>query len=93
MSEQLTYIDHEGAKRTIKGVSVSQDKAGRYWLWSEALDQNLAYKEKSREDMLMSALSSALFLLELKQEKLDSLQALQEKVMAFVDDVTPNEDE
>jgi hypothetical protein len=93
MSEQLTYIDHEGAKRILKGVSVSQDKAGRYWLWSEALEQNLAYKVKSKEDMLMSALSSALFLLDLKQEKLDRLQALQEKVMAFVDDVTPKEDE
>jgi hypothetical protein len=93
MTDKLTYIDHEGAQRTIKGLSVSQDKTGRYWLWSEALEQNLAYKEKSKEDMLMSALSSALFLLELKQEKLDRLQELEKKVLDFAYDVSPKEED
>jgi hypothetical protein len=42
MSENITYTDHEGVTRHVRGVSLTQDKTGRYWLWSEQEEQNLA---------------------------------------------------
>lgn len=87
MSENITYTDNEGVLRTIKGVSLTQDKTGNYWLWSEQLDQNLAYKTKTREDTLLAALDSALFLLSLKQERIDELSALKDKVYSFIDSI------
>lgn len=87
MSENITYTDHEGAYRTIKGLSLTQDKTGRYWLWSDVLEQNLAYKTKTLEDTLLAALDSALFLLSLKQERIDELSALKDKVYSFIESI------
>lgn len=93
MSENLTYIDHDGTHLTIEGLSLTQDKAGLYWLWSDALNQNLAYKTKTREDTLLAALDSALFLLSLKQERIDALSAVSDKVNAFIDSIQGDSDE
>lgn len=87
MSENLTYTDHDGTRLTVEGLSLTQDKAGLYWLWSDALNQNLAYKTKTREDTLLAALDSALFLLSLKQERIDDLSAVRDKVNAFIDSI------
>jgi len=87
MSEHLTYTDHEGAYRTIRGLSLTQDKTGRYWLWSDVLEQNLAYKTKTREDTLLAALDSALFLLSCRQERIDELLSLKDKVYGFIDSI------
>lgn len=86
MSEQLTYTDHDGANQTIEGLTTYRDKAGRYWLWSDKLQQNLAYKERSREDMLLSALNSALFRLDLAQTERNQLRKLEAKVRELFDD-------
>ncbi len=87
MSENITYTDHEGVTQHVRGVSLTQDKAGRYWLWSEQEEQNLAYKTKTREDTLLAALDSALFLLSLKQERIDELSMMQAKVLSFIESI------
>lgn len=93
MSENLTYIDPDGIPQTIKSLSLSQDKAGRYWLWHDELEQNLAYKTKTREDALLAALDSALFLLSLKQEQIDKLSLIADKVHAFIDSIRGDQNE
>lgn len=93
MSEHLTYTNHDGVKQTIEGLSLSQDKTGRYWLWSDTLEQNLAYKTKTREDTLLAALDSALFLLTLKQERINELSAIKDKIYAFIEAVQGDENE
>ena len=93
MSKNLTYTSHDGLQITIEGLSLTQDNTGRYWLWSGALEQNLAYKIKTREDALLAALDSTLFLLSLKQEKIDELSAMRDKVRAFLEDVQGDENE
>lgn len=93
MSETLTYTDHDGIPRTIKSLALSQDSTGRHWLWHEKLEQNLAYKTKTREDTLLAALDSALFLLSLKQERIDELSFIVEKVYTFVDSIQGDKNE
>jgi hypothetical protein len=92
MSETIFYTDHDGVHRELRGVSTYQDKAGRHWLWCEALKQNLAFREKSYEDMLKSALNSALFILSLKQKELDSLMAFKAKIDDIYYSETDNEE-
>ena len=87
MSENIIYTDHEGVTQHVRGVSLTQDKTGRYWLWSEQEEQNLAYKTKTREDTFLAALDSALFLLSLKQERINELSMMQEKVLAFIESI------
>lgn len=93
MSKNLTYTAHDGLQTTIEGLSLTQDKMGRYWLWSDALEQNLAYKARTREDALLAALNSALFLLSLKQERIDKLSTMHDKVHAFIEAIQEDKDE
>lgn len=94
MNENLiTYTNHGGVKQTIEGLSLSQDKAGRYWLWHDGLAQNLAYKTKTREDTLLAALDSALFLLSLKQERIDELSIMRDRVQTFIEAIKGDQDE
>jgi len=94
MNENLiTYTNHDGVKQTIKGLSLSQDKVGRYWLWHDSLEQNLAYKTKTREDTLLAALDSALFLLSLKQERIDELSIMCDRVQTFIEAIKGDQDE
>ena len=79
MSEQETntnlhYTDHDGARRVVEGCKLTQDKAGRYWLWSERLEQNLAYKVKEREDCLLASIDMLLFIIQLRDERIAGLQ-------------------
>lgn len=93
MNTDLIYTDSDGAMRTVKGLTVTQDKAGRYWVWSEQLECNVAYKAKTMEDAALIAIDSLLFMLKLKQEQLDALYELQNKVFAFVESVTEKEED
>ncbi len=89
----LTYTDHDGAQRTIEGCTLTTDKAGRYWLWSEQLERNLAYKERSKEDCLLSAIDSLLYIIELKDNRTADLQRIADLAMKFAEEINPNEDE
>jgi hypothetical protein len=88
----LTYTDHDGVQRTIEGCNLTIDKAGRYWLWSEQLKHNLAFKERSKEDCLLSAINSLLFTIELKDNRIADLQRIADLAMKFAEEVNPNED-
>ena len=94
---QLTYKDHEGVTRTVKGVSVVEDEIGRHWLWSEKLQINLAYLIKGRENALSAAIASLLHHVELQSElqseRIKSLQRIADLASAFVDQVKPDESE
>lgn len=92
MNTSLNYIDSDGAMSTVKGLTVTQDKAGRYWIWSEQLQCNVAYKAKTMEDAVLIALDSLLFTIKLKQEKVDAFYELQNKVGSFIESVQDNEE-
>jgi len=89
----LQYTDHDGLPRVVEGCKLYQDKAGKYWLWSEQLEQNLAYKEKTLEDALKSSIDSLLFILQLKEERIKKLQFISEKVSALIEQVGPVQDD
>ena len=90
MSEELTYIDSDGARQKVKGCKLSQDKAGRYWLWSDALQRNLAYKIKGREDCLLAAINSLLFYIDLRDKQIAALQRIADLASDFADQIKPD---
>jgi len=89
----LEYIDSSGLKQRVKDVSVYQDKVGRWWIWSEQLEINLAYKEKSQEDALKSAIESLLFTIHLKDARIKELQVISEAVDRLVQTVSKEKDD
>lgn len=90
MSEELTYIDNDGDLRKVKDCKLSQDKAGRYWLWSDALQRNLAYKIKGREDCLLAAIDSLLYSIYLRDQRISELQKIADLASAFADQIKPD---
>ena len=89
----LTYIDSDGVRREVEGCILTVDKLGRYWIWSEQLQQNLVYKTKGKEDALLSAISSLLFTIELRDRRIASLQRIADLAQEFAEAVNPAEDE
>ena len=89
----LWYIDSDGAQREVKGCKLTVDKAGRYWMWSEQVELNLAYKERSKEACLLSAIDSLLFHLRLKDERITKLQRIADLAHKFADAVKPDEED
>ena len=90
---KLTYRDQDGAVRAVEGCELTKDKTGRHWLWSAALQQNLSYRIESREDAVIAALDSALFRIQLMDERMRALQRIVDAAQAFADIVKPDEDE
>lgn len=91
--EFLTYRDSEGIKRELKGIRVTQDKHGKFWIWCPALEHNLAYKSATREDALLASIHSLLFTIELQQKRIDSLQRVYNLAMMLADEVKPDEED
>ena len=89
----LQYTDSDGARREVRGCSMTTDKAGRYWLWSDTLEHNIAYKEKTREDCLLAAIDSLLFTIELRDKRIATLQRIVDLAEQFADAVKPDEPE
>ena len=89
MSEDLTYIDSDGARQKVDDCELSCDNSGRYWLWSDALQHNLAYKAKSREDCFLAAIDSLLFIIQLRDEKISELQRIADLASDFADQINP----
>lgn len=90
---ELTYHDSDGALRKVTGCNLYQDKAGRYWLWSETLQHNLAYKIKSKEDCLLAAIDSLAFIIQLRDERIAKLQKIADLATAFADQIKPDEEQ
>lgn len=94
MSSLLSYRDSDGVLRELKDCTLYQDKVGRYWLWSEQLEHNLAYKIKEKEDCLLCAIDSLLFTIKLRDERIVALQRVADLAQQFADQIKPdNEDE
>ena len=87
----LVYRDSDGATQKVEGVSLYKDKAGRWWLWSSDLEINLAYKIKEKEDCLLAAINSLLFTIQLRDERIASLQRIADLAQKFADEVKPDE--
>lgn len=92
MSEDLTYRDSDGVRQKVRGCTLRQDEAGRYWLWSEVLKHNLAYKIKDREDCFLAAINSLLFSIQLRDERIAKLQKIADLASAFADQIKPDEE-
>lgn len=89
----LKYRDSDGVNRTVEGCNLHVDKQGRHWLWSEQLQHNLAYRIQEREDCLLAAISSLLFTIKLRDERIAKLQRIADLAEAFADQVKPDEAE
>jgi len=90
---KLTYRDSDGTLRELARCDLYQDTVGRYWLWSEDLQINLAYKVKGREDCLLAAIDCLLFMVQLRDERIAKLQRIADLATAFADQIKPDEEE
>lgn len=91
-TSKLTYQDHDGIMREIEGCSLTVDKLGRHWIWSERVEHNLVYKTKGLENALLSAIDSLLFTVKLRDERIEALQRIVDLAQRFADEVKPDED-
>lgn len=89
----LTYTASDGAKREVRECTITKDKANRYWLWSEHLKHNLAYKSRTREDCLLAAIDSLLFTISLRDERISALQRIADLAQEFASEIIPDENE
>ena len=89
----LAYIDHDGARRTVRGCRMTVDHLGRHWIWSEQLKRNLVYKTKGYENALLAAIDSLLFSIQLRDERIAALQRVHDLAQCFAEDAFPEEDE
>ena len=89
----LTYIDHDGARRTVRGCRMTVDQLGRHWIWSEHLERNLVYKTKGRENALLAAINSLLFAIQLRDERIAALQRVHDLAQRFAEEAFPEEEE
>lgn len=98
MSEQrekviMAYVDHDGAKRVVRGCTMSVDQLDRYWIWSEQLEQNLVYMTRGKENALLAAIDSLLFTIQLRDERISALQRIAALAIEFADQIKPDEDD
>ncbi len=89
---KLTYTDHDGVRREVEGCHMIVDKFGRHWIWSDQLEQNLAYKTKGREEALLASIDSLLFILQLRDERIESLQRVVNLAEQFAAEAFPPDD-
>jgi len=89
---QLTYTDHDGEARTIEGLTLTIDKHGCYFIWCDVLEHNLTYKTKGLENALLSAIESLLFTIQLKEERINKLQKINDLAFEFAAAVNPEKD-
>ena len=90
--EALTYRDHEGVLRKVKGCSLSVDGFDRHWIWCEPLKHNLVYKTKGRENALLAAINSLLFTIELQDKRITGLQRIADLAERFADEIRTDEE-
>lgn len=89
---KLIYTDHDGVRREVRGCRMTVDKFGRHWIWSDQLEQNLAYKTKGREEALLASIDSLLFILQLRDERIASLQRVVNLAEQFAAEAFPPDD-
>ena len=88
----LTYVDHDGARRVVKGCKLTVDQLDRHWIWSEQLQHNLVYKTNGRENALLAAIDSLLFTIQLRDERIAALQRVHDLAQRFAEEAFPDEE-
>lgn len=88
-NNSLQYTDADGARREVKGCKLTVDKVGRYQLWSDQLEHNLAYKAKTKEDALLLAIDLLLFMIQLKDVQLKTLGRINDLALQFANEIKP----
>lgn len=86
----LTYKDSDNIARVIQGCNHSVDKNGKHWIWSEQLDHNLVYKSATFENALLASIASLLYTIELRDERINSLERIANLAEAFADQIKPD---
>ena len=87
----LTYTDHEGARREVRGCRLTVDKFDRHFVWCDQLEQNLVYKTKGRENALLASIDMLLFIIQLRDERIAGLQRIATLAERFAAEAFPDE--
>ena len=77
----------------MKSFKVTQDKAGKYWIWCEDVNQNLAIRQDTLEKAYMAAMESLLFSCKLYKKDRDTLRVGMNKVESLFTDLFERESE
>jgi hypothetical protein len=88
---KLTYRDHDGFHHEVRGCDITVDSYGRHWIWSESEECNISMRCPAREDALLSAIDTLLFIIELRDARLADLQEIADRAMAFAEAIKPQE--
>ena len=88
----LTYVDHDGALRVVRGCRLTVDHLDRYWIWSEQVNHNIVYRTKGRENALLAAIDSLLFTIQLRDERIAALQRVYDLAQGFAAEAFPEEE-
>jgi hypothetical protein len=91
--KELSYVNHDGVKRTVSGCRLTVDNLDRHWIWSEQLMQNLVYETKGRENALLATIDSLLFTIKLRDERIAGLQRIATLAEAFANEIKPDASE
>lgn len=89
-SENLIYRNSDLYKTEVEGCRLTKAKNGKFYLWSEALEHNLAYNMATREDALLAAIDSLLFTIKLKDNRIAELQRVYDMASALADMIKPD---
>lgn len=73
-------------------LSIYQDHLGRWWVWCEISESNLAVREPSKEKAMEVALDHAVFVMSLYKERRDIAEAKIVKLQAVFEEVFPQEE-
>lgn len=85
MTTSLDFIDHNGQPSSVHDCEMSIDASGRFYLWSEGLEQNLAHRARDRNSCLLEAIDSLLFLIKLRDERIAEMKVTCDIARKFAD--------
>lgn len=91
--EKLIFVDHDNVKRDVRGCNMTVDNLGRYWIWSHQLKQNLVYRTKGRENALLAAIDSLLYIIQLRDARINGLQRIADLAERFAEEILPEREE
>ena len=91
MTNKLAYRDHDGEQREVKGCTLTVDHLDRHWIWSDQLEQNLVYQTKGRENALLAAIDLLLFIIQLRDERINGLQRIVNLAEQFANEAFPQD--